>query len=121
MTTSTTLLRFCNTLLFLCTTAFSAYAQELPRRVFVGIDLQGINDSIQRSYGLADKNGILVRGVRAQSSAQAAGLRPNDIILQMDSTAVGADLSQFIAQLKQYRVGDKTPFTVLRDGKNVRK
>ncbi|HLK97553.1 MAG TPA: PDZ domain-containing protein [Hymenobacter sp.] len=111
MTTSTTFLRFCGALLILCTTALLARGQELPRRVYVGIDLQGVNDSIQRRYNLPDKKGILVRGVRAQSSAQAAGLQPNDIILQMGTTAVGAEVGEFIGQLKQYEVGDKRPFT----------
>ncbi|UOQ72847.1 alpha/beta hydrolase family protein [Hymenobacter cellulosilyticus] len=96
-------------------------AQQLPRRVFVGIDLQGITDSIQQRYQLPNKNGILVRGVRPQSSAQAAGLLPNDVILKMGSTEVGANVGEFVGQLRQYKVGDKAPFVVLRNGRKIRK
>ncbi|TGE27429.1 alpha/beta fold hydrolase [Hymenobacter metallicola] len=96
-------------------------AQELPRRVFVGIDLQGINDSIQRRYHLPDQNGILVRGVRPRSSAQAAGLLPNDIILQLGNAQVGSNVGEFIGQLKRYQVGDKVPFQLLRNGRKIRK
>ncbi|WP_311136265.1 alpha/beta hydrolase family protein [Hymenobacter cellulosivorans] len=96
-------------------------AQQLPRRVFIGIDLQGITDSIQQRYHLPNHNGILVRGVRPQSSAQAAGLQANDIILQLGSTVVGTNVGEFVGQLKQYRVGDKLPFQVLRNGRKIRK
>ncbi|PJJ53280.1 CocE/NonD family hydrolase [Hymenobacter chitinivorans] len=96
-------------------------AQQLPRRVFVGIDLQGITtDSIQRRYQLPTRNGILVRGVRPGSSAQAAGLRANDVILKMGATEVGANVGEFVGQLKQYKVGDKVPFVVLRNGRKIR-
>ncbi|MCB2406736.1 alpha/beta hydrolase family protein [Hymenobacter lucidus] len=98
-----------------------ARAQELPRRVFVGIELQGITDSIQRRYQLPDKNGVLVRGVRPQSSAQAAGLLPNDVVLKMGATPVGSNVGEFVGQLRQYRVGDKAPFVVLRNGRKIRK
>ncbi|UOQ67599.1 CocE/NonD family hydrolase [Hymenobacter volaticus] len=96
-------------------------AQELPRRTYVGINLQGINDSLQRRYELPNKNGIFVRGVREQSSARAAGLLANDIIVQVDKTELGPEVSQFVGLLKQYRLGDKSTFTVLRNGKKIRK
>ncbi|MCB2376516.1 PDZ domain-containing protein [Hymenobacter sp. BT635] len=99
----------------------SLQAQELPRRVFVGIELQGINDSIQQRYRLPNKNGILVRGVRPGSSAQAAGLQASDVILKMGPTEVGANVGEFVGQLRQYKVGDKAPFVVLRNGRQVRR
>ncbi|OUJ71429.1 CocE/NonD family hydrolase [Hymenobacter crusticola] len=98
-----------------------ASAQELPRRPYVGIGLQGINDSLQRRYKLPNKNGIFVRDVRAQSSAQAAGLKPHDIIVQVDARELGPEVGPFVSLLKQYRTGDKSTFTVLRDGKKIRK
>ncbi|HEX8656682.1 MAG TPA: alpha/beta fold hydrolase [Hymenobacter sp.] len=96
-------------------------AQELPRRPYVGINLQGLNDSLQRHYRLPTKDGVFVRDVRAQSSAEAAGLRAHDIILQVGSTVLGPEVSQFLSLLKQYRTGDRAVFTVLRDGQRLRK
>jgi len=98
-----------------------AKSQELPRRPYVGIGLQGLNDSLQRRYKLPNKNGIFIRDVRAQSSAQAAGLQAHDIIVRVDTVDLGPEVSQFISLLKQYRTGDKSTFTVLRNGRKIRK
>ncbi|KAA9333271.1 alpha/beta fold hydrolase [Hymenobacter busanensis] len=98
----------------------TAAAQTLPRRAFVGINLQGLNDSIQRRYHLPDQRGILVTGVREQSSAQAAGLLPNDVVRQVDKTPV-QDVPQFVGLLKQFKTGDQSTFTLLRNGKTLRK
>ncbi|UOG76450.1 PDZ domain-containing protein [Hymenobacter tibetensis] len=109
--------------LFLLLTAVVrlTFAQELPRRPYLGINLQGITDSLQRRYALPTKNGIFVQGVRAQSSALAAGLQANDIILQVGSTVLGPEVGPFVSLLKQYRTGDNATFTVLRNGKRLRK
>ncbi|MDF7810644.1 alpha/beta fold hydrolase [Hymenobacter sp. YC55] len=108
-------------LLLLTVVARLGSAQELPRRPYVGINLQALNDSLQQRYQLPNKNGIFVRGVREQSSAQAAGLQANDIIVQVDKTELGPEVGAFVSLLKQYRTGDKVPFTVLRNGKKIRK
>ncbi|WP_324672223.1 CocE/NonD family hydrolase [Hymenobacter sp. GOD-10R] len=113
--------RFAALLLLLSLATYVANAQALPRRPYVGIGLQGINDSLQRRYKLPNKNGIFVRDVRAQSSALAAGLQPHDIIVQVDKHELGPEVGPFVSLLKQYRTGDKSTFTVLRDGKKLRK
>jgi alpha-beta hydrolase superfamily lysophospholipase len=96
-------------------------AQELPRRVFLGIGLQGINDSIQRRYQLPDRQGVLVREVRPQSSAQAAGLQPGDVVVQVGKKDVSGNVGEFVATLKQFRAGEKVSFTLLRQGRKMRK
>ncbi|GGF15439.1 CocE/NonD family hydrolase [Hymenobacter cavernae] len=108
-------------LVLLALVAYPTQAQELPRRPYVGIGLQGLNDSLQRRYKLPGKNGIFIRDVRAQSSAEAAGLQAHDIIMRIDAVDLGPEVSQFISLLKQYRTGDKSTFTVLRDGRKIRK
>jgi len=112
---------FAALLLLLTLAAHAVSAQDLPRRPYVGIGLQGINDSLQRHYKLPNKNGVFIRDVRAQSSALAAGLKPHDIIVQVDDQELGPEVSQFISLLKHYRTGDKSTFTVLRDGRKIHK
>ncbi|WP_165903746.1 alpha/beta fold hydrolase [Hymenobacter gummosus] len=119
MKTSLPLLGVLLTLLGATPTA--APAQELPRRPYVGIDLRAINDSIQQRHHLPDQNGILVQGVRAQSSAQAAGLQPGDVIRQVDKTVLGPEVGPFVSLLKQHQVGDQATFLVLRNGKQLRR
>lgn len=112
--------------LLLALTSFGApmlqtTAQELPRRPYVGIELRALNDSLQQRYHLPDKNGILVQGVRPGSSAEAAGLRAGDVVRQVDKTVLGPEVGPFLALLKQYRAGDRATFTVLRQGRSVRR
>ncbi|MCC3156587.1 alpha/beta fold hydrolase [Hymenobacter sp. 15J16-1T3B] len=98
-----------------------AAAQELPRRPFVGIDLRALNDSLQQRYRLPDQNGVLVLGVRPGSSAEAAGLRAGDVVRRVDNTVLGPELGPFLALLKQHRAGDRATFTILRNGRQLRK
>ncbi|WP_160328137.1 alpha/beta hydrolase family protein [Solirubrum puertoriconensis] len=99
--------------------AISSLAQSLPRRAFVGINLRPITDSIQHARKLPGKNGILVTGVRPQSSAEAAKLQANDVVLRLDDQEV-RDVPHFVGLLKQYKVGDKSTLTLLRNGKTMR-
>ncbi|WP_400193205.1 PDZ domain-containing protein [Hymenobacter sp. B81] len=98
----------------------AALAQELPRRAFVGINLRGINDSIQQRHRLPNQQGILVTGVRAASSAQAAGLQGGDVVVKVGDAAV-QDVPQFVGLLKQYPTGATATFTLLRNGKTIRR
>ncbi|WP_345227742.1 PDZ domain-containing protein [Hymenobacter koreensis] len=97
-----------------------AVGQELPRRAFVGINLRGINDSIQQRHRLPNQQGILVTGVREASSARAAGLLPNDVVVKVGTQPV-QDVPQFVGMLKQFKTGDQSTFTLLRNGKTVRR
>jgi dienelactone hydrolase len=107
-------------LMLLGAAAPRAAAQELPRRPFVGIELRALNDSLQRRYHLPERRGVLVQGVRAGSSAAAAGLRAGDVVVQVDKTVLDAEVGSFVGLLKQYRAGDRAVFTLVRDGKRVR-
>jgi len=98
-----------------------AQAQELPRRVFLGIGLQGLTDSLQQRYHLPSRNGMLVREVRPQSSAEAAGLRAGDVVTAVGKTEVGTNVGEFVAMLKQFRAGEKVAFSLVRNGQRLRK
>ncbi|GAB2963240.1 hypothetical protein GCM10027048_35130 [Hymenobacter coalescens] len=93
----------------------------MARRPFVGIELRGIDAELQQRYRLPDRNGILVQGVRPQSSAEAAGLQAGDVVRQVDGTVLGPDAAPFVSLLRQYRAGDKATFVLLRDGRQLRK
>ena len=65
-----------------------------------------------------DAYGIYVREVPKDGGAFAAGVKPGDIILKLNSVAVssGAEMQE---QVSRYKPGDKVTLTYLRDGKEI--
>lgn len=55
-----------------------------------GLQLQNLTPEMARSLGLSDGQGVRVVAVRPGSPAAEAGLRPGDIMLQVNRRAVGS-------------------------------
>jgi aminopeptidase YwaD len=62
--------------------------------------------------------GVRLTGVRADSPADRAGLRPGDIIVEFDGKAV-KDLYGYTDALQARKPGDTVQIVVLRDGERV--
>lgn len=94
---------------------FSLYGQ-LPRRAFLGTLLYTVNDSIAMAHNLPQTHGALVGTVIENSSAQAIGLQPGDLIVSVLDNEVftNQDVIQAIAR---HREGDTLSFTFLRNGR----
>jgi len=71
----------------------------------LGVLIQDLDQGLAESFGLSRPDGALVSSVEAGSPAQAAGLKPGDVITQVDGVAIerGGDLS--------YRIGMDAPGT----------
>ncbi len=85
-------------------------------RGWLGVGIQDLTPELAEYYGLEDKKGVLVSQVFKGDPAEAAGIKPNDIIVSVDGESVntGRELSAKIADLE---VGKKTKIVVIRDGK----
>lgn len=57
---------------------------------FLGVSVSGIDAAARRRFGLEDdvKSGVVITGVQGQSRAARAGLRPGDVIEEVDRTPV---------------------------------
>ncbi|MFA5507357.1 MAG: trypsin-like peptidase domain-containing protein [Vulcanimicrobiota bacterium] len=81
----------------------NALLQRSPERVtskpWLGITGSTITRDISESYGLGAKRGILVRTVLPASPAEAAGIRPGDVIVRADGELLTGlpDLSQLLS------------------------
>ncbi len=55
---------------------------------------------MSRELGLGDARGVVVRGVRDSSPAEKAGIRPGDVITEMDHKPVASanDMKRVLAQ-----------------------
>ncbi len=81
----------------------------------IGIAVQDMNQALAQSFGLKQPTGALVSAVEAGSPAEKAGMKPGDVILELDGAAIqsAADLPPRIAALKP---GDQANLALWRDG-----
>ncbi len=84
-------------------------------RGWLGVQIQTVTGDIARAVGMDAPEGALVADVTADSPAQAAGLRPGDIIVALGDTEIDGPrtLSLGVAELDE---GDVVGVTVYRDG-----
>ncbi|MBI3456541.1 MAG: DegQ family serine endoprotease [Candidatus Rokubacteria bacterium] len=54
----------------------------------LGLAVQSVTPEVAKEFGLSDRRGVLVRGVRDDSPAASAGLRPGDVIVEMDRHSI---------------------------------
>ncbi|RJG14693.1 trypsin-like peptidase domain-containing protein, partial [Massilia cavernae] len=82
-------------------------------RGWVGIESQDITPELAASFGLARDSGAIIAGVVRGGPADKAGIRPGDILLDVEGNKVAttADMLNLIAQLVP---GQKAKMTVMR-------
>jgi serine protease Do len=87
-------------------------------RGWLGIGIQEITPALQKSFGLKDKEGVLVADVFKGSPAEKAGIERGDVILRFDGKEIAEskDLPRIVASTP---VGETVNIKLLRDGKIV--
>jgi S1-C subfamily serine protease len=89
-------------------------AGSVPFLGVATLDLDGIDRDVRENLG-ADREGALVSEVEPGSGAEAAGLRPRDLIVRIDGEAVtnSADVRALVAAADP---GDTVEIRYVRDG-----
>ena len=89
---------------------------------FLGVRYVSVDSTVQQKYNLPVDYGVLVlKGANGESAvtksspAEAAGIKENDVILELNGEKITVNnlLSQIITK---YNVGDKVNLKILRDG-----
>jgi serine protease Do len=88
------------------------------RRPRLGIRVSDVTAIDAEAYGLSGVFGAEVNGVEAGSPADRAGLRPGDVIVQVDADSI-PDATRLTTLLAQRRPGETIRLTVLRDGERL--
>jgi serine protease Do len=88
---------------------------EPKKKPKLGMTVQELTPEIARGYGLTETSGLVVVDVEGNSPASGAGIRPGDLIVEVDQIRVG-NLEQFNSQILRYRTGDTVLFLVKRRG-----
>ncbi|MFI5012067.1 MAG: DegQ family serine endoprotease [Hyphomicrobiales bacterium] len=88
------------------------------RRGWLGVQIQGVDDTIAETLGLGKARGALVAGVDDRGPAQPAGIKKGDVIIKFNGNDVreSRDLPRMVAATP---VGKVVEVVIIRDGKEV--
>ena len=89
------------------------------RRGSIGyVEIAPLSTLMADQLGVQDARGVLVQAMRRDSSAYEAGLRPGDVIVSFNGTAItdGGQLSRLI---QDARIGSTAAVTIIRDGRRL--
>jgi serine protease Do len=84
----------------------------------LGLAGQTLTPELARELGLEDEHGVVVRGVKDGSPAAKAGVRPGDVIVEVNRKRV-ASLRDMRRALKDQPEGVPTLLLVRRNGRSV--
>lgn len=85
-------------------------------RAWIGVQIQGMDGRLAKSFGLDRATGALVADVVPSGPGEKAGLRKGDVILEFDGKIVH-DQSELPLLAAQGTVGKTVPLSIQRDGK----
>jgi serine protease Do len=85
-------------------------------RGFIGVTLTDVTPALQRALGLTVSSGALVQDVSPASPAERAGLRPYDVIVDVDGQAVSSN-EQLIRDIASRQPGTAATLAIVRDGR----
>ncbi len=83
-------------------------------RGWIGVEAQEITPELAESFGLPDGDGALIAGVQRGSPADAAGIKPGDILLSVDGKTV-KDPQIMLDLIAAQKPGETVPFKMRRD------
>lgn len=88
------------------------------QRAVLGVSMQDITSELAKEKKLKTLEGAFVAEVVENSAAEKAGIKNEDVIVEIEGVAVKSS-SQLQEQIGRYSPGDKIQITVLRDNKKV--
>jgi serine protease Do len=89
----------------------------VTNKPYLGITAQTMNQQMAQQTNLTE--GVYVYSVVSGGAAEKAGIKVGDVIVKVGSKTISS-MEDLTAAKKSYSAGDKTVFTVYRDGKKVK-
>ncbi|MBW1798510.1 MAG: DegQ family serine endoprotease [Deltaproteobacteria bacterium] len=81
----------------------------------LGLTVKEITPELAKNLRLSETSGLVVFQVKDNSPAAEAGIRPGDIIMEVDQGPV-MDIEQFSRKIETYKSGDTILFLIKRRG-----
>jgi serine protease Do len=88
------------------------------RRAYLGVGVQPLSAELAQQFGMETPAGAVITEVRPDSPAAAAGMQPQDVVVEFGGTPI-QNVRQLQAMTARSAIGAKLPIVVLRDGKRV--
>ncbi len=85
-------------------------------RGWLGVEVQDLNPALAESFGIANVSGALVAGVQVGGPGDNAGLRPGDVITEVNSNAINGNHA-LMNIVTSNAPGTKLQLKVLREGR----
>ena len=89
------------------------------KRGRLGAQAQDLTPQLARAFGIQFRRGAVVTRVENDSAADRAGLRPGDIVLEINGRKV-RDADSLRNSIGLLRIGEKVSLKVLRDGRTLK-
>jgi len=89
---------------------------ETIERGFLGVMPQDLEPELAEAFGLKDTKGVLIPEVTEGSAADKAGLKHNDVILELNGEPVES-ADTFRNRIAMFKPGTDVKLTIWRDGK----
>ncbi len=89
-------------------------------RGYIGVRIKDIDAKLAKGLGIPQGQGVLVSDLVSGGAGESAGLKPNDVILEVDGQKVNTSnhLQSIVARR---RAGEEVKLKVLRDGATFEK
>jgi serine protease Do len=84
-------------------------------RGYLGMRIQEINDDMRQAFNAPGASGALVQSVETGKPADLAGVKPGDIVTELDGKKIGSN-RELIDYISYLPVGSTVKITVLRNG-----
>ena len=90
----------------------------VDRSYYTGLYATTVNERIAEVLQLDRSTGVLVRDLDPGSPADEAGLRPYDVIVEIDGEPIRSR-EDYVARIYDFRPGDTVTVRLLRDGRPI--
>jgi serine protease Do len=82
------------------------------------VEITPLSTPVAQQLGVPDARGVLIQAMRRDASAYQAGLRPGDVIVAFNGTAI-TDGGQLLRLIQDARIGSTALVAVIREGKRI--
>ena len=98
---------------------FQPFDGQLPggRPGRLGVHVGPVSETLRQQLDLEGKGGLVVLDVVPDSPAAKVGLKPHDILLQIDTRSVGTAPQMLLDILKEVKAGEEVEVQIVRKGK----